>query len=247
MMDEHPPGYEAEEPVDLAKTVSVYSAESRPEPEPLRATVETPQRLRRTRRRIPAELLVEVSGSCLTVIANVKPGTFKTTTARMLESVLGPIRDDFRFVEGAQRPTRGLVVADSPSDPRGISWRSWIHFADQLVIPVPAEVEAANAAKWMLDELESEGLFALTTSAITVVIRTGHDRRLARRLTTYFGGRTAEVVQVRPREGDPSRWVPLAGRLLRRLAARSVRTTRAPEVGQGRVVPLHLHKRKAVS
>ncbi|HKN51799.1 MAG TPA: hypothetical protein VJX66_04820 [Amycolatopsis sp.] len=229
-MHEHPPGYETEQPVDLGRRLAAAPPPDRPK--------ETPKVA-------PGPLAVEVPGSWLTVIANVKPRTFKTTTARMLEAVLGPVRDDLRFVEGARRPVHGLVVADSASDPTGAAWRPGIQAADQLVIPVPDDPDAARAAKWMLDELEDEGRFTLTTGAITAMIRTGRDRRFARRARRYFAGRTAEVVEIRPRQEDPAPWVPLAEVLLRRLAQQAATEPAGGESGS--VVPLHPYQQKVVS
>ncbi|MER6901693.1 hypothetical protein, partial [Amycolatopsis sp. NPDC000740] len=216
-MHEHPPGYEAEQPIDLTKTVHVNVPAEPPAARTPRA--KDPAWLRR--RSVREALTADVPGSWLTVVANVKPGTYKTTTTRMLETVLGRVRDDIRFVDGARRPVRGRVIADSPSYPQDTVWQPWVRLADQLVIPVPQDAEAARAAVWMLDHLDAEGLTALTAGALTVVLRTGRDRRLFRRIKTSLGRRTAQVVAIRPSGEDPEPWVPVAAALLQQLARRA--------------------------
>ena len=237
-MHEHPPGYEAEQPIDLSRAV-------RPDEQVSDDQLGQRGPLRTQQRAAPAgALAVAIPGSWLTVVANVKPGTFKTTTVRMLEAVISPVRDDIRFLDGVGHPVPGLAVADSASDLSGTRWRPGVQAADQLVIPVPDEIGAVRAANWMLDGLESDGRSDLTANAITVVIRTGRDRRLTRQSRAYFGRRTAEVVEIAPRKEDPSCWVPLAAALLRRLADRSAASANG---SSGPVIPLDSHQQKAVS
>ncbi|MFE3177891.1 hypothetical protein ACFXPA_22140 [Amycolatopsis sp. NPDC059090] len=245
-MHEHPPGYEAEQPIDLTKAVPVDVPAAEPpshQPRP-----KDPAWLRR--RSVREALTTDVPGSWLTVVANVKPRTYKTTVTRMLETVLGHVRDDIRFVDGARRPVRGRVIADSPSYPRDTVWQPWVRSASQLVIPVPEDAEAARAAVWMLNHLEAEGLTSLTGGALTVVLRTGRDRRLLRQIRTSLGRRTAQVVTIRPDAKDPENpepWVPLATALLARLALRTDGCAAPPDGTSGRVVPLHSYQRREVS
>lgn len=198
---EYPPGYEVEPPVDLSRPVIVAAKDSEPEPMP----------------------------SGLIAVANPKPGTGKSVTARRLHATLADRSEDVMLWSCAPHnrlppwtPDHSLVIADTGSEPRG-AWRYPAQSADLLVVPVPEEEEAANAAKWMLDQLAADGRFRLVMTAVTAVIRAEHgrDRGLARRIRRYFGERTGQVVDLRwtgpPGETRP--WQMLGDIVLNQLTA----------------------------
>ncbi len=177
-MHEYPPGYEVEPPVDLSKPVITAATNDRgPD---------------------------EVSTTLITV-ANPKPGTGKSVTARRLHATLADRSEDVVLWTCAPHsplpariPDHSLVIADTGSEPGG-EWRYPAQSADLLIVPVPEEDEAAVAAKWMLDQLVADGHSRLVETAVTAVIRAEHgrDRGLARRIHRYFGERTGQVVDLR--------------------------------------------------
>ncbi|MFE5565674.1 hypothetical protein ACFQ68_11845 [Amycolatopsis japonica] len=200
-MSEHPPGYEAEQPVDLSKPVA-YQPPLAPEPTAPDSKPDEPQ-----------EASEIVYG--LVTVANVQPRTFKSTVARKLYAGLEPTHTNVRLWNGVGAiRLDGLVIADMPADPRGTDWRRQSWTTDQLVLPVPDDLQAARAAWWMLDRLEAEGRLDLVNTAIVVGIRTGASRMLARKIAKTFGRRTAGVIRVDLPGGatpadDESRWEPL--------------------------------------
>jgi hypothetical protein len=274
-MYENPPGYEVEQPIDLSKPVSQETAVS----------PEAPPAERRSRSRkprtpsesshqdssvatevvktdadtadaaAPGEVVLEaVSG--VIVVANLQPLTFKSTVSKMLYAILSPAHGDVRLwngISGAR--SGGLVIADMPRGQDGAVWWQQSAMADQLVIPVPDDAQAANAAAWMLDQLESAGRSELARSAVIVAIQTGRHPVLARRITKYFGTRTTELVRVKlPRAivstEDRARWEPLATTVLRTLKQRMrSRLEEAGPAAGSKVVHLDTrrHQGKAVS
>ncbi|ANN16002.1 hypothetical protein SD37_10350 [Amycolatopsis orientalis] len=227
-MSEHPPGYEAEQPVDLSKPVAY-----RPPPVPEPPTpARRPEGRKEKQKKAPAEAAPAAPEAVygLVTVANVQPRTFKSTVARKLHAGLEPRHVNVRLWNGVGSVRLdGLVVADMPADPHGTDWRRQSWTADQLVIPVPDDLHAARAAWWMLDRLEAEGRPDLVSTAIVVGIQTGAHRMLGRKIAKTFAARTAEVVRVKLPGGvvpadDEARWEPLVSvvsRALKQLSSRS--------------------------
>ena len=96
----------------------------------------------------------------------------------------------------------GTVVMDTGTEMSAGNWQWAVHAADQLVIPLPVDPQAAKAAAWMCDELVRRGFADLVRSAVVVVtVRraklVSSDRRaLLRTIKAYFGCRVAEVLTV---------------------------------------------------
>jgi MinD-like ATPase involved in chromosome partitioning or flagellar assembly len=257
-------GYEIEAPVDLTR-----SAWSRPPvgPGPGPAPMPAEDMVRRYR-----------NGSRLIMVANIKGGSYKTTTALMLASVFGQLRGggvvawdnhetrgtlghrvpnggphitvrnllparvkmsevnektagerlgrmrrqpsnidilasdeapDVTLIGGAEcgllgkflRDRYELVVMDTGDNVRAGAWQWGAHSANQLVIPVPLDPEAARAAAWMCDHLEYSGIGALARGAVVVVTPSvlPAGSLTARRIVDYFRERTAAVLTV-PRD-----------------------------------------------
>ncbi|WP_340687969.1 hypothetical protein LCL61_18445 [Amycolatopsis coloradensis] len=210
-MSEHPPGYEAEQPVDLSKPVAYV-----PIPEPA-ATADRSEGRGEKQEKAPEEAAPAAPQSVygLVTVANVQPRTFKSTVARKLYAGLEPRYAGVRLWNGVGSiRLDGLVIADMPADPRGTDWRRQSWTTDQLVLPVHDDLQAARAAWWMLDRLEAEGRPDLVSTAIVVGIQTGRHRMLGRKIAKTFGARTAGVIRVKLPGGvvpadDEARWEPL--------------------------------------
>ncbi|KFU75650.1 hypothetical protein BB31_40260 [Amycolatopsis lurida NRRL 2430] len=156
-------------------------------------------------------------------VINLQPGSCKTLVAQRLHSVLETTHANVRLGNGSGSPRSDhLVIADMPSDLSGVDWRRQTAAADQLVISVPDDSQAANAAQWLLDKLTTEGRSELAESAIVAAIQTGRNRKLARRILRYFRARKAKVVRIKLRRDsvpndDHAQWKPLAEAVLRSL------------------------------
>ncbi|MFC9249879.1 hypothetical protein [Amycolatopsis thailandensis] len=247
-MSDHPPGYEAEQPVDLSKPVAPQLARAgepakpghRPPPADVPAKPPRPP-APSTGTLLPPEAVRRV-----VTVANIRPRTFKSTVARMLYTGLESRHANVRLWNGVGTTAcDGLVVADMPADPYGADWRRQSWNADLLVLPIPDDLEAATAAWWMLDQLEAEGRQDLVLAAIVVAIQTGAQRMLARTIVRNFTARTAGVVRVKLPKGiaradDHARWEPLVSTVsmaVRRPAPASRAAPRRP-AAQSQVVQL---------
>jgi hypothetical protein len=224
-MSEHPPGYEAEQPVDLSRPVA-YQPPPAPEPP---APARRPEGRKEKQKKAPEEAAPEAVYGLVTV-ANVQPRTFKSTVARKLYAGLEPRHVNVRLWNGVGTiRLDGLVVADMPADPHGTDWRRQSWTTDQLVLPVPDDLHAARAAWWMLDRLAAEGRPDLVGTAIVVGIQTGAHRMLGRKIAKTFGERTGGVIRVKLPGGvvpadDEARWEPLVtavSHALKQLSSRS--------------------------
>jgi MinD-like ATPase involved in chromosome partitioning or flagellar assembly len=91
-----------------------------------------------------------------------------------------------------------LIVVDVGNDVRAEAWRWTAHRADQLVIPVMIEPDAAEVAAWMCSALHAQGLGALVAAAVTVIMpsRVPAPPRLRQQVLAHFRARTAAVVEV---------------------------------------------------
>ncbi|WP_410604755.1 hypothetical protein [Amycolatopsis sp. lyj-90] len=161
--------------------------------------------------------------SGLIAVINLQTRSYKSVVSRLLFGAIERSQPGVRLWNGAgdTRPG-GLVIGDMPSDLSGADWQRQTALADQLVIPVPDDVLAANAAQWLLDRLAAGGRPDLAEAAVVVAIQTGRDRKLARRIVRHFRARTAKVIRVRLRQdtvptGNDSLCRPLARAVLREM------------------------------
>ncbi|WIX98183.1 hypothetical protein QRX60_29405 [Amycolatopsis mongoliensis] len=261
-MHENPPGYEVEQPIDLSKPVALAAQVGTDSPRAeRRAAARRPKRAQEAPPQpepaVPPEpaAVAKPALSGLVAVVNPQSRAGKSLVARMLHSVIETTQANVQLWNGiGETRPEGLVIADMPSDPSGADWRRQTAMADQLVIPVPDDVQAACAAQWLLDRLTAEGRSGLAASAVVAAIRTGRDRKLARKIVRYFETRTAQVVRIKlpgdtPPADDHGPWQPLAKVALRALErpGPSERAAR-PAAGRQRIVPLDVRDYgKAVS
>lgn len=228
-MNENPPGYEAEQPIDLTKPV-IYAApvgSGTPKPEH-NATAHKPGRDGTALQSAPAEApeVAKPQSPGVVAVINLQPRSYKSVVAQRLYRALARTCEGVQLRSGTGRTeSQNLVVVDMPSDVSGRDWRRQSSLADLLVIPVPDDIQAVRAAWWLLDQLAAAGRDDLVSSAVVVVIRTGRDRKLARRTVRHLRSRTAKVVRVDlGAEALPDfelrRWQPLAAAVLRQLRRR---------------------------
>ncbi|MEV7043738.1 hypothetical protein [Amycolatopsis sp. NPDC051061] len=258
-MHENPPGYEVEQPIDLSKPIILTE---QADPEPPRAERRAPARKPKAESKPepPAPAEPEVAAkpvlSGLVAVVNLQPRAGKSLVARMLHSVLRTTHADVQLWNGTEhgRPA-GLVIADMPSDLSGADWRRQTATADQLVVPVPDDIQAVRAAWWLLDRLTTEGRAELASAAVVVAIQTGRDRKLARQIVRHFSARMVQVVRVKlpwdtvPTD-DHAHWQPLATATVRALEdlGRSEPTAARSRATPRRIVPLDVRDYgKAVS
>lgn len=240
-MSEHPPGYEAEQPVDLSRPLTYRPPPASEPPAPARR----PEGRKEKQKKALEEVVPEAVYGLVTV-ANVQPRTFKSTVARKLHAGLESRHVNVRLWNGVGTiGLDGLVVADMPADPHGTDWRRQSWTSDQLVLPVPDDLQAARAAWWMLDRLDAEGRPDLVRSALVVGIRAGGHRMLARKIVKTFGERTAGVFRVKlpggaAPDGDETQWEPLVAAVshaLKQLPSRN-RPVMLPQRAPNHVVQL---------
>jgi cellulose biosynthesis protein BcsQ len=108
---------------------------------------------------------------------------------------------EFRQVREIIGRTYRLIVVDTGDDPQNEHWQAAVDATDQLVVPITASNQAAEAASGLLDQLEQTGRTQLAQRSVVVVTaatrRSSVDPRL---LSRHFEQRcrAVEVVPFEP-------------------------------------------------